>query len=56
MVNCLKYLLRLEIVKQKSDLTLNKRLSEHKDVFKDELRALKDVQITIPIDPTIKPK
>lgn len=30
--------------KTKSDLTLNKSLSEHKDVFKDELRTLKDVQ------------
>ena len=35
---------------------MNKRLSEHNDVFKDKLRTLKDVEITIPVDPTIKPK
>ena len=46
----------MDIIKQKSDLTLNKSLSEHKDVFKDELRTLKDVQITIPVDTTIEPK
>ena len=46
----------MEVLQQKSDLALNKRLSEHNDVFKDKLRTLKDVEITIPVDPTIKPK
>ena len=55
-VHCLIYLQCLKILQQKSDLALNKSLSEHKDVFKDELRTLKDVQITILVDPTIKPK
>ena len=35
---------------------MNKSLSELKDVFKDKLRTLKDVQIALPVDPTIKPK
>ena len=39
-----------------SDLTQKKGLSEHRDIFKDEIRTLKDVQITILVDSTIKPK
>ena len=41
---------------KKSGLTLSKSLSEVKDVIKDELRTLEDVQITIPVDATVKPK
>lgn len=37
-------------------LTLNKILSEYKTVFNKELGTLKDVEITIPINPSVKPK
>ena len=41
-----------------SDCTtdFNNILSEYHDVFKDELGTLKNVQVTIPIDPSTKPK
>ena len=37
-------------------LRLNKILSEYKIVFNKELGTLKDVEINIPINPSVKPK
>ena len=39
-----------------TDLALKNVLSEYKDFFKGKFGTLKDVQVTIPIDPSAKLK
>ena len=46
----------LMISDRKTDEDLKNILSEYQDVFKDELGTLKNVQVTISIDPSAKPK